>query len=112
MTVFEFKLENLKELDNGKAAVAFNQAIKRAVDDIEDRPGTKKPRSVALQIALVPTVDPKGDLYDVKVQVKVVESVPKRESQVYSMAPRKGGMLVFNELSLEDSHQKTFNTDD
>lgn len=112
MSTFEFKLENIKELDNGKPAIAFNQAVKRAVEDILDRPGMSKPRSVTLKVILSPTVDTVGELYDVKVKAEVNESIPKRASQVYSMGARKGGMLVFNEMSPGNIHQKTIDDDE
>lgn len=111
MAVHEFKLENLKELDDGRVIEAFNQAIKRAMDDVNDRPGMKKPRTVTLHTSIVPICDEHGMLDSVKVQMKIVDTVPKRETRVYDMAARRGGMLVFNDLSMDNAKQKTLDED-
>lgn len=106
MSVYEFSLANLPHLDEGRLALAFQQAITRAVADCEDRPGEGKGRSIALVAEIVPVMfDNHLDTVNVSFQVK--ESLPTRKSKTYNMGVRKGGKLVFNDLSDDNIHQRT-----
>lgn len=106
----ELKLENLPHLDV-RIVEALQQALKRAALDCEDLPGEKKPRLVNLQFEISPRIDQDGifDTVDLKVQMK--SSFPTRKSRKYNLGFRKGGMLVFNELSNENFHQKSIDDD-
>lgn len=109
MAVYEFKFETLHRLDDGRVCEAFNQAIRRAVLDCEDRPAETKTRKVVLQCELKPVCDDRGELTDVAFLFQVKDSVPTRKSKVYRGAYRKTGgtNLVFNDLSDEDPGQGT-----
>jgi hypothetical protein len=54
----QFKLENLVDLDGGKACVAFEQHVRRAALDCMDQPGDNAARKVTLEITLKPIMEP------------------------------------------------------
>jgi hypothetical protein len=108
MTVHELTLETLKnDLAGGRVGEAFALELKRCVTDCEDRPGDDKARKVTLEIELKPATDEKGFCENVWGQVKVTSAVPKRKTKPISFGVRRGGMLVFNDLSEDDFRQKT-----
>lgn len=108
MAIHEFTIQALKELDGGRVAEAFAQALRRCVQDCDDRPGVKKTRAVVLKMMMQPIASDDGTLDEIKTQFQVVDTAPKRESKVYSMAFRRGGMLAFNDLSPTDVKTRTF----
>ena len=107
--VHQLSLDSLKELDDGRLIVAWQQALKRAALDCEDRPGEEKPRVVSLQCELLPLLDSEGSgqLESIKVTFQVADKAPPRKSKPYDMALRRGGVLVFNDMSEDDIHPKT-----
>ena len=54
-----------------------------------------------------PITDEHGQLDSVSGKFHVTSSVPKRRSKAYSFGFRKGGRLVFNDLSEDNIHQGT-----
>jgi hypothetical protein len=106
MTVHQFSLKTLMELDGGRVVEAWDQAVKRCVADCEDRPAVKKPRKVILELLLEPLCE-QGSLDSVDGAFKVTDSAPKRETKTYNFGVRRGQLLVFNDLSDDDIHQKT-----
>lgn len=105
--IHELNLENLLELDGGRVAAAFQLGLKRASLDCDDRPGESKARIVSLQCEITPIVGEDGYLEDVNVKFQVTDKVPTRKSRTYSMGFRKGGSLVFNDLSDDNINQAT-----
>lgn len=106
MAVHQLNLATLMELDGGRVTEAFQQEIKRLVADCEDRPGEAKPRKILLELELVPVMfDGHIDSIDGKFRVK--STVPVRRSKKYNFGVRRGGFLVFNDLSDGDINQKT-----
>lgn len=103
----KFDLGSLATIDGGRIAIAFEQALRRVAQDCDDRPGEKKERSVTLNLAVKPRLDPDGLCEDCDVQVTVADNVPKRKSKVYNMSLRKGGHLLFANDSLDDHLQET-----
>lgn len=103
----KFTLGSLSTMDGERIAIAFEQALKRVVQDCDDRPGEKKERTVTLTLAVKPVLDADGMCDDCKVQVAVTDSVPTRKSKVYDMAIKKGGHLVYNNESLDNVSQET-----
>jgi len=110
--VEKFQLKSLAEIDGGRIAIAFEQALKRVIQDCEDRPGDKKERTVNLSLTVKPVLDADGFLDDCDVQLLVSDSVPKRKSKVYKMAVRKGGHLVYNPESLGSVSQQTLDLEE
>jgi hypothetical protein len=111
MPMVEFTLESLRDLDGGKAAVAFTQHVKRAALDCLDRPGDKAARKVTLEISLIPVMEPGGDCTEVDVQIKASSAVPKHQTKPYSFGLRRGGMLVFNPDATDNVNQSTYLSD-
>lgn len=107
----ELTLKSLQELDAGRVYTAWQQALQRCIADCEDRPGVNKARSINLVCSVKPVMNDDGTAQDVKIQFKVTESVPDRQSRVYSMGVRKRSgdhTLVFNDLSDDNIGQRTF----
>lgn len=108
----KFTLGSLSTMDGERIAIAFEQALKRVVQDCDDRPGEKKERTVTLTLAVKPVLDADGMCDDCNVQVAVTDSVPKRKSKVYNMTVRKGGHLVYNNESLDNAKQSSMDFDE
>lgn len=85
----ELTLNQLVALDGGRVTEAWQQALGRALDDCDDRPGVDKPRTVTLTFALVPTMDEQGRVESVAGQFDVKDSLPKRSTKAYQFSPRK-----------------------
>lgn len=110
MPMQQLSLATLKDLDDGRVAVAFLHELTRIVQDCEDRPGDKKSRKVLLQGEVTPIMFEDGTLDSVKVEFQIKSSVPTRKSKTYTMAVRKGqrgAMLVFSSENPEDHRQKS-----
>lgn len=103
----KFTLESLQDLDGGKAALAFEQHIRRAANDCIDRPGDETARKVTFEITLCPVGGQDGTCDEVSAQIHVSSSVPKHKTKPYSMGLRAGGMLVFNGDAPDNVNQKT-----
>lgn len=108
MSLTEFKMESLTTIDDGRVAVAFEHALRRAEIDCRDRPAVGKARTVTLTAQLVPRTDEQGkELLEVLVQFKVDDSLPARGGKVYHMLAGKSRGLFFNEMAPEDARQLT-----
>ena len=108
MTVHELNLASLMEqLDGGRINEAFMAELRRVAMDCEDRPADGKTRKVSLELFVEPICDDQGGLDSLKGKFHVTSSVPKRRSKSYSFGFRKGGLLVFNDLSDDNVHQRT-----
>ena len=112
MGLEKFSLKSLSTIDGERIAIAFEQALRRVVQDCEDRPGDSTARTVTLTLAVKPRLDVEGICDDCNIQVAVTDSVPKRKSKVYNMSVRKGGHLLYNDDSLDNAKQGTFLEDE
>lgn len=112
MGIMQFQLLNLKDLDGGKAVVAFEQHVRRAANDCLDRPGDATARKVTLEILLTPVCDQGGECSEVHAQIKASSAVPKHQTKVYSLGLRKNGVLVFNPDSVDHVDQATLYGED
>jgi ribosomal protein L30/L7E len=108
MSIKALTLESLKDLDYGKAHLAFQAHLARAAQDCLDRPGDSKARTVTLSIGLVPVLESDLDCTEVKAQIQVTSKVPVHRTKVYSLGLRRNGGLVFSEDSPEAIDQATF----
>ena len=110
MALEQFTLQTLSTVDDGRIAVAFEQALRRCELDCRDRPTLDKARTISIDAKLTPRVDESGrDLLEVLVQFEVRDSQPVRTSKVYHMVAARSG-LYFNELAPEDARQLTLDT--
>lgn len=101
-------------MDNGRIGAALNIALKRIAEDLDDRPGDNRERKVTLEITAKPECAPDGLIEGAKVQVQVKDAIPTRKSRVYDVGVRKGGMMVYQEMS-PDNHLQSplpFDADD
>lgn len=101
-------LENLKELDFGKADEAFQGELAHVVKDCQDRPLDKTARKVTLTFLLKPeahtdSMSHQPDCERILVGLEITGSVPKRRTRVYDMLPRQDGTLVFHSESPSDA---------
>ncbi len=112
MAMQKFTLDNLNDLDGGKAALAFEHHVRRAALDCMDRPGDDKARTVVLQISLKPVMEPGGDCVEVEAQIHAKSTVPPHKTKAYSFGLRKNGVLVFNPDSPDAVDQKTLLPDE
>lgn len=108
MAVHQLNLQTLKDqLDGGRLGAAWDAELKRIAQDCEDRPGDDKPRKVNLEVVMQPVKDEAGLCEEVWVKVHVTSSVPKRRSKPLRLGVRRGGMLVFNDMSEDNPNQRT-----
>lgn len=104
----KFTLTALSEIDGGRMAEAFHQALARLEADMHERPGAKSARTLTLTCTFKPVIDEEGDLDSAEVTFDVKEKIPKRESKTYNMhASKKNGGLFFNEMAPENANQRT-----
>lgn len=99
MNPVELALENLKELDFGKVPAAFLVERDHVVRDCMDRPHDDKPRKVTITFIFKPVIDTDSrtiDCESIDVGVEVSSTLPKRTTSIYSMSPKKNGMLTFH----------------
>jgi hypothetical protein len=103
----KFTLESLKDLDGGKAGMAFEQHVRRASLDCLDRPGDESARKVTLEAVIVPVRNDDGTCDGVTIQFHSSSAVPKHRTKLYSMALRANGMLAFNPDAPDNVNQST-----
>jgi hypothetical protein len=107
MEILQFTLDNLKDLDGGKAVLAFQTHIVRAANDCLDRPAEPKARTVVLQVELIPVMEPGGDCTEVSLSIQAKSTVPTHKTKAYSMGLRRNGVLVFAPDSPDHIDQTT-----
>lgn len=94
-------LETLPEVRNGAVALAFDKALRKAIEDVESAPDIATARVVSLEVKLTPVLDGM-ELDTVDVEVMVKGKAPPRSTTV-RMQPRvdrnQVRMLEFEELS-------------
>lgn len=108
----QLTLDSLKDLDSGKAAVAFENHLRRVASDCYDRPADATSRKVTMEIAFTPVMEPDGSCSEVKAQIHVKSSVPTHRTKVYSLGLRPNGNFVFSEHSPDNINQPTLMDDD
>lgn len=100
-------LESLKDLDAGRISVAFQQQLKRAVEDCMDRPGEKAARNVVMNVKIVPIIAADGSCEETAAEFQITSKVPARKSKTYHFGIKKGGILYFSENSPDAIDQTT-----
>lgn len=91
-------LENLKEVDGGTIAIAFDKELQAITKDLNDRPRLNKPRKLKLELTFIPKTrsDIGEDLDDVEVNFDVAASIPKIGIKSYRVTPKFGDQLAFH----------------
>lgn len=109
----QLTFQTLGQMDGGRIAEAFRLALERVLKDCEDRPHVDKARTISIQIAIKPVCAPDDDICDeTRMQCVVSDNVPKRQTRLYSLGLRRGGMATFNDESLDDIKQESFGFED
>lgn len=99
MAVRTFSIGELSKVDGGRIAETFDELVRKAIADCEDRPANKKARTVSLVLSLVPRV---RDCYEVEFGFDVKSAVPTTHSPAYFGSIRKGADgagFVFDDLT-------------
>lgn len=105
----QVSFEELAKIDDGRLALALDQALRRVALDMDDRPGLKKPRTVTLQLTFIPVFDANTSTCDgVKMTAKIKDSIPVRESKAYDFGLRKGNLMTYQPMALDNHAQETF----
>lgn len=99
-------LQNLKELDNGAAGAVIDDAIRKAVADLDDRGDDGKPRQVVivLEIKRVPESDA------ITAHVEADAKLPKKRTRnTYAVVGHVQGELnlLFQSHSPQNPYQMT-----
>lgn len=100
--VSQLTMENLKDLDDGLLAAAFEANVREVVRDLNDRPVDDRARKVTITLTFVPE-HMGNDLDRVKLEHKVVASIPGREGRECVLTPKRIG----RELTLLFANQGT-----
>ena len=103
----ELSLETLPNFDFGKASVAFQHAIKRAVDDCTERPGSNATRKVVFTVNIVPMVQETGDLSEAQIDFNVQAKLPPWQTSPKPVGVTKQGHLFFSEHAPDNPRQST-----
>ena len=104
----ELTLENLKDLDFGKAAKIWEQKLSGIITDCFERPNESGPRELSLVAKIKPETDQAGDCSDVKVEFHVKTRLPSEHTKQYSMGVTKHGHVFFAEDSSDNPDQLSF----
>lgn len=102
-------LANIHHIDNGKVAIAFTQAIRQIITDVNDRPNDNAARKIVLTAEAKPVLDKDTGVLDtVDIQFKLETKLPKRQSVPYPMLPTADGRALFQPRSPFDPRQQAF----
>jgi hypothetical protein len=106
-SLMQLSLENLRELDGGKAILLFQEHLRRAAHDCLDRPADKAKRKVTLEVTLEPDPEPDGTCDRVTGQIKSKSALPVHQTRPYSFRLHANGLLSFNPDSPDSVDQGT-----
>jgi hypothetical protein len=113
MSLVFFELSSLKELDGGKAAIAFRRAVEDGVKDCQDRPTDDRPRKVFLELQLVPIAEEDPQFENtyraglITGQFRIKTTLPHRQTKPYSFGLDGQGRLYFSSESPLNVRQST-----
>lgn len=97
MRKVKFGLSSLKDLKDGVIDRAFQHEVAAIVKDCEDRSKLAKDRVLTLKFKFAPKVDGDGDSTgEVIVTAELTRSMPKRQSEAYTMIVQSDGTLTFH----------------
>jgi hypothetical protein len=105
MSVLPLSLANLKDLDDGKAAAAFDSHLRRIAQDCLDRPADATARGVTLEVVVKPILEDDGSCDRVDAQISVKSKIPQHKTRVYNFGLRRNGQFAFSEMSPDNFDQ-------
>ena len=109
--LIKLTLDKMGQIDSGRAMVAFQNCLQRAVQDCIDRPGVKTKRKVILEIQVWPVPYVDGNTIDcesISATIKAKCGIPQYETQELDFGFKNNGDLVFNPDSPTNHRQQTF----
>lgn len=89
-------LATLPLVDNGSAAEAFNEYIRQAAKDCDDRPGLDKDRTVTLAVKMRPRHAGNNALDSIDVEIEITSKGPGQKTLAHRMDVKAGGSVVFH----------------
>lgn len=114
MSLVFLDLATLKDLDNGKPAIAFRRAVEDCVKDCSDRPTEQRARKVTLELVLTPVAAEDAEFEGtfracgVTGEFRIKSSIPNRQTRPYSFGLDRQGRLFFSQESPTNVNQTTF----
>lgn len=96
----------LHEIDGGCLGAAIDHAIKQIVEDMENRSGVTKDRTLTITLTFKPESTQQGALDRVALKADVKSKIPTMRSNMIQCA-RHGEGLVFQGLPRTDPNQRT-----
>lgn len=84
-------LAHISQVDGGRVAIAFNQALRQILLDCQDRPELDKTRKVCLEVEISPVCDQR-ELVSCDVEFNIKSSNPSKRTRTYPMLPTSDGL--------------------
>lgn len=111
MTLQQLSLAALVNLDRGFFEALTNAALKKVADDVYDRPGIKKARSVTIRLTFKPVLAADGGCDTVIAAYEIDHSEPAAVSNDLTLDIKPSGQLWFRGLSPENPAQQVLPMD-
>lgn len=105
--------ETLHHMDGGNVGLVINHAIDQAIRDVQDRPGDKTVRKVAITLELKPKMhEQRAELEHIATRVKAKPVIPERKNrEPYLLKPSGTGSAEFQPTSPYAPEQDAFQFD-
>ncbi|WP_437224941.1 hypothetical protein SH661x_000390 [Planctomicrobium sp. SH661] len=95
----DLKLANLADYDGGSVQVMFDQALRRILNDLDDRPALKKARKLTLEMTFEPRCSDR-DLDTIVAKVRIKDNIPNKEARECVLVPAmQRGFIQFDPSS-------------
>lgn len=107
MSLQTLSLDTLKNFDFGYAHVAVQEALRKVVMDILDRPGDATARKVVLAASIKPVLMQDGDVVQAQISFEIDAKVPKWSTHPAPANVTRNGTLLFQELAPDNPDQMT-----
>lgn len=108
----ELTLASLAKLDEGPGGapidLQFRDAIRRIIEDAEDRPHVGDVRKLTMVLSIKPTLNEFGKVDGANIGFEFKHTMPSAKSKTYSFGKTKDNRLVFSTERLDNIHQTTF----
>jgi hypothetical protein len=102
-----FTLQTLANMDGGRNAERFINAIKAMITDMTERPGDTQARKLTMIVTMKPAAGQDGVCDETHVTVDFKLNIPQVKSKVYSMSTSANGTAFVNDASLDSIRQMT-----
>lgn len=107
--MMDLTCDTIGELSHGGVRVAIDRAIQQAVEDLHDRPGMKKPRTITLTLTLKPISNDSANLDNINIEVGIAAKFPNKSASIIGLPIGKKGISVNRDFEEEpDQHALPF----